>query len=118
MHHTLEGYRSGHNEAVLKDCRFHHYDLPKTLVFIRVSALSACTLQDGFLAVFLQFYNLITLEGYRSGHNEAVLKPSRIHLRVFPKTLDFIEVFGCSSALCEKPFSQFSRNLLAGFSHF
>ena len=47
-----------------------------------------------------------------------VLKPSRIHRRVFPKTLDFIEVFGCFSALCEKPFSQFSRNLLAGFSHF
>ena len=71
---STEGYRSGHNEAVLKDYRFCHYDLPQTLVFIRVSALSACTLQDDFLAVFLQFYNLITLEGYRSGHNEAVLK--------------------------------------------
>ena len=57
-------------------------------------------------------------EGYRSGHNEAVLKTSRIYRCDFSKTLDFIEVFGCSSALCEKPFSQFSRNLLASFSQF
>ena len=55
---------------------------------------------------------------YRSGHNEAVLKTSRIYRCDFSKTLDFIEVFGCSSALCEKPFSQFSRNLLASFSQF
>ena len=56
-------------------------------------------------------------QAYRSGHNEAVLKTSRIFRCDFSKTLDFIEVFGCSSALCEKPFSQFSRNLLASFSH-
>ena len=60
----------------------------------------------------------IYTEGYRSGHNEAVLKTSRIYRCDFSKTLDFIEVFGCSSALCEKPFSHLSRNLLASFSQF
>ena len=60
----------------------------------------------------------IYMQEYRSGHNEAVLKNSRFcHCKIV-KTLDFIEVFGCSSALCEKPFSQFSRNLLASFSQF
>ena len=49
---------------------------------------------------------------------ELVLKPSRIHLRVFPKILDFIEVFGCFSALCEKVFSQISRKFLAFFASF
>ena len=106
----MQGYRSGHNEAVLKDCRFCHYDLPQTLVFIRVSALSACTLQDDFLAVFLQFYNLITLEGYRSGHNEAVLKNYRFRHCYRSKTLDFIGFFVLFSARCEMLISQFSRN--------
>ena len=50
--------------------------------------------------------------------SEAVLKNSRFcHCKIM-KTLDFIEFFGCSSALCEKRFSQFSRNLLATFLHF
>ena len=57
-------------------------------------------------------------EGYRSGHNEAVLKTSFVCLCNFLKTLDFIGFFGCFSALCEMAFSQFSRNLLATFLHF
>ena len=57
-------------------------------------------------------------EGYRSGHNEAVLKNSRYcHCKIV-KTLDFIGVFVGSSARCEKRFSQFSRKFLAGFSQF
>ena len=55
---------------------------------------------------------------YRSGHNEAVLKTSFVCLCNFLKTLDFIGFFAGSSALCEKRFSQFSRNLLATFLHF
>ena len=49
-------------------------------------------------------------EGYRSGHNEAVLKTSFVCLCNFLKTLDFIGFFAVCSALCEKRFSQFSRN--------
>ena len=48
-------------------------------------------------------------EGYRSGHNEAVLKTSFVCLCNFLKALDFIGFFASSDALCEKPFSQFSR---------
>ena len=51
-------------------------------------------------------------EGYRSGHNEAVLKTSFVFLGNFLKTLDFIGFFGGRLAFCEKPFSQFSRNFL------
>ena len=51
-------------------------------------------------------------EGYRSGHNEAVLKTSFVFLCNFLKTLDFIGFFGGQLAFCEKPFSQFSRNFL------
>ena len=57
-------------------------------------------------------------EGYRSGHNEAVLKNSRFRHSKIAKTLDFIGFFGCSSALCEMAFSQFSRKFLASFSQF
>ena len=61
---------------------------------------------------------IIFTEGYRSGHNEAVLKNSRYcHCKIV-KTLDFIGVFVGSSARCEKRFSQFSRKFLAGFSQF
>ena len=49
------------------------------------------------------------MEVYRSGHNEAVLKTSFVCLCNFLKTLDFIGFFASSDALCEKPFSQFSR---------
>ena len=49
---------------------------------------------------------------------KALLKTSRFYRWDFPKTLDFIEFLGCSSAFCEKRFSQFSRNLLATFLHF
>ena len=49
---------------------------------------------------------------------ELVLKNSRFcHCKIV-KTLDFIEFFGCSSALCEMAFSQFSRKFLAVFSQF
>ena len=41
---------------------------------------------------------------------KALLKTSRFYRWDFTKTLDFIEFLGCSSALCEKRFSQFSRN--------
>ena len=58
------------------------------------------------------------MEVYRSGHNEAVLKNSRFRHSKIVKTLDFIGFFGCSSALCEMAFSQFSRNFLVDFSHF
>ena len=54
----------------------------------------------------------ICTEGYRSGHNEAVLKTSFVFLCNFLKTLDFIGFFGGRLAFCEKPFSQFSRNFL------
>ena len=57
-------------------------------------------------------------ERYRSGHNEAVLKNSRFRHSKIAKTLDFIGFFGCSSALCEMAFSQFSRKFLASFSQF
>ena len=53
-------------------------------------------------------------EGYRSGHNEAVLKTSFVCLCNFLKTLDFIGFFTTEYALCEKRFSQFSRNFLYG----
>ena len=50
--------------------------------------------------------------------SEAVLKNSRYcHCKIV-KTLDFIGVFGGSSARCEMAFSQFSRKFLAGFSQF
>ena len=49
-------------------------------------------------------------QAYRSGHNEAVLKTSFVCLCNFLKTLDFIGFFASSDALCEKRFSQFSRN--------
>ena len=49
-------------------------------------------------------------QAYRSGHNEAVLKTSFVCLCNFLKTLDFIGFFASSNALCEKRFSQFSRN--------
>ena len=39
----------------------------------------------------------------------AVLKTSFVCLCNFLKTLDFIGFFASSDALCEKPFSQFSR---------
>ena len=55
---------------------------------------------------------VITLQEYRSGHNEAVLKTSFVFLCNFLKTLDFIGFFGGRLALCEKRFSQFSRNFL------
>lgn len=58
------------------------------------------------------------MERYRSGHNEAVLKNSRFRHSKIAKTLDFIGFFGCSSALCEMAFSQFSRKFLAVFSQF
>ena len=52
----------------------------------------------------------IYMQEYRSGHNEAVLKNSRYcHCKVV-KTLDFIGFFTTEYALCEKRFSQFSRN--------
>lgn len=48
----------------------------------------------------------------------AVLKNSRYcHCKIV-KTLDFIGLFGGSSARCEMAFSQFSRKFLAGFSQF
>ena len=49
------------------------------------------------------------MQEYRSGHNEAVLKTSFVCLCNLLKTLDFIGFFASSDALCEKPFSQFSR---------
>ena len=48
-------------------------------------------------------------EGYRSGHNEAVLKNYRSDLCDLRKTLDFTGVLAIFFALCEKAFSQFSR---------
>ena len=61
---------------------------------------------------------IIFTEGYRSGHNEAVLKNSRFcHCKIV-KTLDFIGFFAGSSALCEMVISQFSRKFLAVFSQF
>ena len=60
----------------------------------------------------------IYMQEYRSGHNEAVLKNSRFRHSKIAKTLDFIGFFGCSSALCEMAFSQFSRKFLASFSQF
>ncbi len=50
------------------------------------------------------------MQAYRSGHNEAVLKTSFVCLCNPLKTLDFIGFFASSDALCEKRFSQFSRN--------
>ena len=53
-------------------------------------------------------------------HNstKALLKNSRFRHSKIAKTLDFIGFFGCSSALCEMAFSQFSRKFLASFSQF
>ena len=55
-------------------------------------------------------FNKFHTQAYRSGHNEAVLKTSFVCLCNFLKTLDFIGFFASSDALCEKRFSQFSRN--------
>ena len=57
-------------------------------------------------------------EGYRSGHNEAVLKSSFVGLCNLSKTLVFTDFFEGSIARCEKHFSQFSRKNHAFFSHF
>ena len=57
---------------------------------------------------------IIYMQEYRSGHNEAVLKTSFVCLCNFLKTLDFIGFFTTEYALCEKRFSQFSRNFLYG----
>ena len=55
-------------------------------------------------------FNKFHTQAYRSGHNEAVLKTSFVCLCNFLKSLDFVGFFAGSSALCEKRFSQFSRN--------
>ena len=76
--------------------------------------------QDETLAVSLNFklWFKLTLrlawytEGYRSGHNEAVLKNYRSDHIKLPKTLDFIGFFALILALCEMGISQFSRNFL------
>ena len=57
-------------------------------------------------------YISIYTEGYRSGHNEAVLKNYRSDHSKLPKTLDFIGFFALFLALCEMSISQFSRNFL------
>ena len=49
------------------------------------------------------------VEGYRSGHNEAVLKNYRSDLRDLRKILDFTGFLAIFFVLCEKSFSQFSR---------
>ena len=73
--------------------------------------------ETGFTSHFeigLHIYGVVNhtiyMQEYRSGHNEAVLKTSFVCLCNFLKTLDFIGFFASSDALCEKRFSQFSRN--------
>ena len=76
-----EGYRSGHNEAVLKNYRPDPREPLKTLDFTGFSLLFlhvARRLSRSFLANFLDllkvFDTISYTESYRSGHNEAVLK--------------------------------------------
>ena len=69
-----EGYRSGHNEAVLKPPCHSGSDQRKSPVF----AGDTRTFRTAkfFLLMFflIQFHSSVYTEGYRSGHNEAVLK--------------------------------------------
>ena len=69
-----ESYRSGHNEAVLKPPCHSERNRRKSPVF----AGNTRTFRTAkfFLLMFflIQFHSSVYTEGYRSGHNEAVLK--------------------------------------------
>ena len=71
--HT-EGYRSGHNEAVLKPPCHSGSNQRKSPVF-EGNTRTFRTAKFFLLMFFLiQFHSSVYTEGYRSGHNEAVLK--------------------------------------------
>ena len=107
-----EGYRSGHNEAVLKPPCHSGSNPRKSPVFVRNTRIFRTA--KFFLLMFflIQFHSSVYTEGYRSGHNEAVLKNYRSDYSKLPKTLDFIGFFALILALCEMSISQFSRNFL------
>ena len=70
-----EGYRSGHNEAVLKPPCHSGSNQRKSPVF-EGNTRTFRTAKFFLLMFFLiQFHSSVYTEGYRSGHNEAVLKP-------------------------------------------
>ena len=50
-----EGYRSGHNEAVLKVFRSNRLMLRKNRGTTRVPDVFSCTMRETFLAVFSHF---------------------------------------------------------------
>ena len=115
LKHT-ETYRSGHNGADSKHSRVYHLPIFVNPLFIGVYATCNCTLRILHLAVFsqfgksalpLQFY----METYRSGHNGADSKHSRVcHTPIFETPL-FIGVY----ATC---FCTFENSHLAVFSQF
>ena len=75
-------------------------------------------IQKHFEHLEISPFTIYLHSNYTRISSEAVLKNSRYcHCKVV-KTLDFIGLFGGSSARCEMAFSQFSRKFLAGFSQF
>ena len=70
----MERYRSGHNEAVLKPpC--HSGSNPRKSPVFAGDTRTFRTAKFFLLMFFLiQFHSSVYTEGYRSGHNEAVLK--------------------------------------------
>lgn len=56
---NLERYRSGHNEAVLKNYRSDHIKLPKTLDFIGFFALILALCEMGISQFSRNFLNFI-----------------------------------------------------------
>ena len=94
----------------------HTLRLTSELVDLRVGYTKRIRRADARRATSLKLRRydarccIISTEGYRSGHNEAVFKTSFVCLCNFLKSLDFVGFFAGSSALCEKRFSQFSRN--------
>ena len=84
----MEGYRSGHNGAVLKTAGFPQLTVRFFLDFSRLSGFLAFSFSSLFSCLFYIFSRLFFLvffskspefnmEGYRSGHNGVVLKTIR-----------------------------------------
>ena len=79
----METYRSGHNGHDSKHSWVCHDCISENPLFIEVFRTSVCTFRKPHLAVFSQFGKLALplqfyMETYRSGHNGADSKHSRV----------------------------------------
>ena len=111
----MEMYRRGHNENDSKHSRVCHTPIFETPLFIGVYATCNCTFRILHLAVFSQFrYQALPLqfymETYRSGHNGADSKHSRVyHDCIFVNPL-FIGVYAmCICTLTKLHLAVFSQ---------